>query len=76
MKAVIELDVPEYQIGQLVTVYFKDTMCKKGTCEAAGTRTTAKRRISPGGVRCGHCDRLLRYDSVFCDKCGKAVLRE
>lgn len=34
VKAVIKLDVPEWQIGQPVTVYFKDTMCKIGICEA------------------------------------------
>lgn len=33
MKAVIELDVPEWQIGQEVTVYFPDSMLKKGKCE-------------------------------------------
>ena len=33
MKAIIHLDVPEWQIGQEVTVYFPDTMQKKGTCE-------------------------------------------
>ena len=33
MKAVINLDVPDYQIGQPVTVYFKDTMVKHGICE-------------------------------------------
>lgn len=34
MKAVIYIDVPEYQIGQTVSVHFKDTMCVKGVCEA------------------------------------------
>jgi hypothetical protein len=34
MKAVIHLDVPEYQIGQPVHVFFKDTMEKHGVCEA------------------------------------------
>lgn len=33
MKAVICLDVPEWQIGQPVTVYFPDTMVKHSTCE-------------------------------------------
>ena len=33
MKAVIELDVPEWQIGQDVSVYFPDTMVKHGKCE-------------------------------------------
>ena len=33
MKAVIELYVPEWQIGQDVSVYFPDTMVKHGKCE-------------------------------------------
>ena len=33
MKAVIKLDVPDFQIGQPVVVYFKDTMRKEGICE-------------------------------------------
>ena len=33
MKSVIELDVPDWQIGQDVTVYFPDTMVKRGKCE-------------------------------------------
>lgn len=32
MKAIIHLDVPDWQIGQPVTVYFPDTMQKKGVC--------------------------------------------
>jgi len=34
MKAIITVDVPEHQIGQEVSAYFKDTMCVKGVCEA------------------------------------------
>lgn len=34
MKAIITVDVPEHQIGQEVSVYFKDTMCVNGTCES------------------------------------------
>lgn len=33
MKAIIRLDVPDWQIGQEVKVYFPDTMCIKGICE-------------------------------------------
>jgi len=33
MNAVIYLDVPGWQIGQDVTVYFPDTMVKRGKCE-------------------------------------------
>lgn len=32
MKAIITVDVPEHQIGQEVSVYFKDTMCVKSVC--------------------------------------------
>lgn len=35
MKAIVWLDVPEWQIGSEVTVYFKDTMVTKGVCEKA-----------------------------------------
>lgn len=34
VKAVVRLEVPDYQIGQEVSVYFKDTMMLKGVCEA------------------------------------------
>ena len=33
MNAVIYLDVPDWQIGQDVTVYFPDTMVKRCKCE-------------------------------------------
>ena len=33
MNAVIRLDVPDWQIGKEVSVYFPDTMMKKGECE-------------------------------------------
>ena len=33
MKAIIEVDVPDYQIGQEVSIYFKDTMMKKGVVQ-------------------------------------------
>ena len=35
-----------------------------------------KRKILHEGVRCGKCDRRIRYDSKFCDKCGHAVKLE
>ena len=34
MKAVIHIDVPEWQIGQEVSIYFPDTMQKKAICES------------------------------------------
>ena len=37
MKAIIKLDVPEYQIGQEVSIYFKDTMMIKGVVQKPKT---------------------------------------
>ena len=33
MKAIIEVDVPDYQIGQEVSIYYKDTMMIKGVVQ-------------------------------------------
>ena len=33
MKTIIEVDVPEFQIGQEVSIYFKDTMMIKGVVQ-------------------------------------------
>lgn len=33
MRAIIEIDVPDYQIGQEVSIYFKDTMMIKGVVQ-------------------------------------------
>ena len=33
MKAVMHIDVPEWQIGQEVSCYFPDTMTVKAVCE-------------------------------------------
>ena len=40
MKAAIYLDVPDWQIGQDVTVYFPDTMIKHGKCELLKEKET------------------------------------
>lgn len=37
MKAIIKLDVPEYQIGQEVSIYFKDTMMIEGVVQEPKT---------------------------------------
>lgn len=53
MKAVVYLDVPEYQIGSPVKVYFKDTLVKKGMCERMNTHTFQ---------RCIRCGKKLKDD--------------
>ena len=68
MKAIIQIDVPDYQIGQEVRCYFKDSMYIKGVCEAERT---------------GHWTRHTRVEDVYdiagvktwgikcqCDRCG------
>lgn len=37
MKAIIQIDVPNYQIGQEVSIYFKDTMMIKGIVQEQKT---------------------------------------
>lgn len=49
MKAVIRVDVPKFQIGQGVSVYFKDTMHTNGVCER-------------DNIRCGEC---AKYNSFL-----------
>lgn len=50
MKAVIRLDVPEFQIGQFVNVYFKDTMMKTGICEAEETEESEETDVNQNDV--------------------------
>lgn len=87
MKAVINLDVPEWQIGSPVKVYFKDTMEKSGVCEAAQEPIKpVLDEMWPRIYLCGNCGFYVgfedhddydpnEYDN-FCRKCGKPVLWE
>ena len=72
IKAVIELDVPEWQIGQPVTVYFKDTMCKRGVCEAASDDEVFDKQWNKMHVswQCTRCFQTVKRDDKFCNYCG------
>ena len=87
MNAVIRLDVPDWQIGQPVTVYFKDTMQKTGICEpepepAAPVITQASSGLA---FNCGYCHAILwvqkdtgtmdwnKAHHRFCQECGRSV---
>ena len=60
MKAMIEVDVPEFQIGQEASVYFKDTMCVKGVCRALpGDR--------PGAGAITDSEYIICSDALPCD---------
>ena len=76
MKAIIKLDVPEWQIGQDVAVYFPDTMLKHAKCEAVKERQRPE-RLLPCKCGCkrrehwydiGECSEILK-----CYKCGLEV---
>lgn len=71
MKAIIKLDVPEWQIGQDVTVYFPDTMVKHEKCEPMKEQEAIvrckdckfhKKNIKGKGYCCGTCDDLGSVD--------------
>ena len=83
MKAVIRLDVPDWQIGQKVSVYFPDTMLKKSVCEKEDEPVAPGITHDAISLRyvCGACGATLctitdtaPYGHVrFCPECGRAV---
>lgn len=72
MKAVIQLDVPDWQIGQDVSVYFPDTMLKHGKCEMMKEQEIVRCKDCKfqvdAGRRYPECDKhfLLAKDNWFC----------
>ena len=79
MNAVIKLDVPDYQIGQEVTVYFKDTMQKRGYCTAEKTGMWIVLDFcSNSGIYCSECNNKIfeqttkpkKKFSNYCPNCG------
>ena len=73
MKAIIRIDVPEYQIGQEVSCYFKDTMNVKGICEAE--RTGHWILTDDDFVCCSECEdsyyqRPIDASWYYCPHCG------
>lgn len=80
MKAIIEIDdVPDYQIGKMVQIYFPDSMQKHGKCELMKKQEAVKMRYTAmGGLRygaCPHCD--ARVDNLVnpkaCGFCGQEL---
>lgn len=78
VEGIIKLDVPEFQIGQPVTVYFKDTMMKRGVCEKRNGRWIVLDNCSNQGIYCSECQNKI-FDYVtkpkkklsnFCPNCG------
>lgn len=74
MKAIIKLDVPEWQIGQEVRIYFPDTMVKYAKCEAVN-KNPKQEKLLPcicGGKRRERWYGMKDENSIIlkCCKCG------
>ena len=72
MDAFITLDnVPDWQIGKEVTIYFPDTMQKRGICKRYN-------QLQYNGIkydRCSACGSLINSvdNAVACGRCGQKV---
>jgi len=77
MKAIIELNVPEFQIGQEVSVYFRDTMCVKGICEEYSKIIPKDVELEGGNsiyyYVCPECHSMLAWKDARCKICKQAV---
>ena len=80
--AVIYLDVPEWQIGQPVTIYFPDTMRKRGTCVLLKEQEAVEPKKVKGynppmytiyEYECEKCKSPMMNKQPFCMGCGRAV---
>lgn len=77
MKAIIRLDVPEWQIWQQVDVFFPDTMCKHAVCEKEPEPVPPQIERSGGGLTwwniCGNCKTAINPNDKFCHECGRPI---
>ena len=80
MKAVIRLNVPDWQIGQKVSVYFPDTMIQHGKCEAETVEHALDVLMENGWKKaepvCAHCEAVHIVqckDCKFCSTDGENV---
>lgn len=75
MRVIIELDVPEWQIGKQVEVFFPDTMMKKGVCELLKEQEAVKPKTGHwNGSECSNCHatfvRSVFDKPEYCSHCG------
>ena len=91
MKAIIQIDVPNYQIGQEVSIYFKDTMMIKGIVQEPKTghwksfMHSAYHGIDDDGepiwreikvYHCNLCNRRTVIKENYCPNCGARMESE
>ena len=70
MKAIITVDVPEHQIGQEVSVYFKDTMCVKSVCTPLTESDDCVSRKEALHSICKNCEWYQGFKPTCINKCG------
>ena len=74
MKAIIEVNVPDFQIGQEVSIYFKDTMMIKGIVQEPKTGHWIYIRNSEVNglkiVECSECGKRTYGSGNYCPNCG------
>lgn len=73
MNALIRLDVPGWQIGQEASVYFPDTMVKKGICEAGQAEAEVEGGSKVWFHVCGECHTIIAPTDKYCRECGKMI---
>ena len=79
VKAVIKLQVPAWQIGQDVSVYFPDTMYVKGKCENYDSvKPTSGEWLydRPHHFKCSVCNRVEGVTVTmykYCPYCGSMM---
>lgn len=76
MNAIIKLDVPDFQIGQKVSVYFQDTMTKQGVVEK---EKTGYWKLWGETVKCfaftiGDYEETVQH--CECSECGTEIIPE
>lgn len=78
MKSIIKVDVPEYQIGQEVSIYFKDTMMIKGVVQEpkTGRWIDVESLDSALWYVCSECGETDFYRPNYCPDCGAKMESE
>ena len=82
MKAIVRLDVPDYQIGQEVSIYFKDTMMIKGVVQEPKTghwkRVSIDKYVQHAMAfyRCSECGEEIIGEHNYCPNCGTRMESE
>lgn len=86
MKAKIEVDVPEWQIGEKVSLYFPDTMTTQETCKIneGHWRKEILKIYEPEfsgcnykvkvNFYCSKCNKISPWHYSYCPNCGVRMI--